>query len=79
MRLTVYINGEQTTVLADAGHPLETVLKAAGEQTQSARPWHIWEVRDEPGFLLSSARKLQDQHIVDGAVLYMTLPTGEGG
>ncbi|MDQ3380868.1 MAG: DUF2604 domain-containing protein [Actinomycetota bacterium] len=80
VQLEVVVNGQATSVQANANAPLHTIIPKALEQTGNAgQPPENWELRDQSGVLLPLETKIEDFNFRAGTKLFLNLKAGVGG
>ncbi|WP_157219145.1 DUF2604 domain-containing protein [Flavisphingomonas formosensis] len=80
VKITVVVNGAPTVVVAKEDELLGDVRKQALEQTGNlAQPPESWELKNEAGEPLDSAKKVGDYHFGHEVTLFLSLAAGVAG
>lgn len=78
--ITVIVSGTATIVEVNSNQKIKVIANKALEQTgNTARPLSDWTVKTKEGSVLNLDSTVKDNHLVDGAVVVMSLSAGVGG
>jgi len=80
VKITVVVNGAPTVVMAKGDELLGDVRKHALEQTGNlAQPPESWELKNEAGEPLDTAKRVNDYHFGQEVTLFLSLAAGVAG
>lgn len=80
IQVEVIVNGESTTVDANANAPLQSLIGQALQQTgNQGQPPDNWELRDEEGNILDLNTTISDIDLTGDRKLFLNLKAGVGG
>jgi len=78
--LIVVVNGQPTPLTENLQAPLRTAIEHALHASgNSGQPIDNWEMRDDGGQILDSARKIGEFAFPPGVRLFLNLKAGVGG